>query len=334
MDTVVNSNLSQDYIPARLLWQSAEPSVQWVYSSEVRYAEPFFDSTLEACMARPFNLLFNECTPIGDLVAWSKTSPGLPVSGLIYHVSRCGSTLIANLLRQLDNAIVLSEPSPVDSVMRAHHTNPSITEAQRVEWVQAMVSALAQKKSAELDRVYIKTDAWHLILDRVLDQAFPETPSIILYRDPIEVLASTMKQRGSFLVPSPLNCALYQIPFAEAATMSGEEYCSFALGQVYTAALRRAREKKSLLLNYAELPEAIWTRLPSHFGFDLSPELLERFQGEIQQNPKTRMAFEPDSAKKQAEATDYLRECAERWIYPTYRQLEELRTDSLGVVRT
>jgi hypothetical protein len=40
---------------------------------------------------------------------------------------------------------------------------------------------------------------------------------------------------------------------------------------------------------------------------------------------KEQIAFKPDSAKKQEQATSAVRQAAERWLYPTYEKLESVR---------
>lgn len=325
MDKLANPDLFQKYLPAQFYWEAGEPRVNWIYCDQTRFKDSFFESTLEECMRRPFNLLFKQQTSAAFLEHWAQTSPGLPPAGLIYHVSRCGSTLLANMLSQLPDALALSEPAPLDAVLRSRFKSTAVTETQQIAWTRGIVSGLAQRRSPELERVYIKLDAWHLLSGDLLDKAFPAVPSIILYRDPVEVLVSTLTQRGLFLVPNPQNCALFGIPFEEAVASSVEEYCARVLGILYAAAVCRAEARKSMLMNYTELPEAAWTKLPAQFGFQVSPAVLEQFQSRTKWNSKTRMAYTPDAEIKQASASATARECAERWIYPHYRKLESLR---------
>ena len=61
---------------------------------------------------------------IDVLLEWQEQSPGLPPSGFIFHMSRCGSTLAARMLAASPRNIVLSEADPIDYVLRAPCATP------------------------------------------------------------------------------------------------------------------------------------------------------------------------------------------------------------------
>ena len=44
--------------------------------------------------------------------------------GLIFHVARCGSTLISQSLKKLDNLVVYAEPQPVNEMLVPPHKWP------------------------------------------------------------------------------------------------------------------------------------------------------------------------------------------------------------------
>ncbi len=48
--------------------------------------------------------------PLADLIGWALASPGLQPSGIVFHVSRCGSTLVTQAFAALDDHVTLSEP--------------------------------------------------------------------------------------------------------------------------------------------------------------------------------------------------------------------------------
>jgi hypothetical protein len=325
MDKLTEPSFLRDYIPARLNWANSVPSVDWVYCDETRYREAFFESTLDDAMRRPFNLLFRHTTPIDFLLQWAELSPGIQPSGLIYHVSRCGSTLLSSLLAKLDEALVLSEPSPLDAVVKARMRNPNIPEETQVQWLRGMVSALGQRKEPGQTKLFIKLDAWHLLFHGVISKAFPNTPALFLYRDPVEVMASTIKQRASFLVPNALSSALFNVPLTDAIQMPQEEFCARALAQFYQVGLELSQAGKVIPLNYTEMPDAVWTTAARHFNLELSAEQIAMLKAHSNCHPKNRGIFEPDSEQKRNEATALTRECCDRFLYPSYWQLEELR---------
>ncbi len=84
----------------------------WGYMGRERFVEPFFQSTVQKLAARPFNQVFCQQTGLDALVERAATHPGLPLRGLVFHMSRCGSTLAAQALAALPDTVVLSEPPP------------------------------------------------------------------------------------------------------------------------------------------------------------------------------------------------------------------------------
>src|SRR5262252_3155903 len=86
------------WIPVGLHWAGARPMVEWRRLEGVRFGDPFFDMTLERAMGSPFRLLFPRWTGIETLEERASTHPGIPPSGFIFHISRCGSTLISQML--------------------------------------------------------------------------------------------------------------------------------------------------------------------------------------------------------------------------------------------
>ena len=73
--------------------------------------------------------------PLAELVADARWRlggqggrPALEPSGFVFHLSRCGSTLIANSLQTAPKALVLSEPEIVAEVLARA---PSLLKAVR-----------------------------------------------------------------------------------------------------------------------------------------------------------------------------------------------------------
>ena len=185
------------WVPMRVFWQEGRPLVDWCYLGTRRFAEPFFEDTIGAAMRLPFNLVFRQQTPIEVLAEWQALRPGVAPTGFIFHMSRCGSTLIAQMLAALARNVVLSEAVPIDGVVRAHFRSPEATEARRRAWLRGMVSALGQRRRGDETGLFIKFDSWHSLDLPLIRQAFPDVPWLFVYRNPVEVLVSQMKRRGA-----------------------------------------------------------------------------------------------------------------------------------------
>lgn len=316
----------KDWVPIRCYWQAGQPMVDWGYLGDLRFSEPFFDQTVGITLRRPANMLFRHQTPIEVLGALHAASPGLAPSGLIFHMSRCGSTLIAQTLAALPAQIVLSEAAPIDMVLRAHLRDPAITDEQRSTWVRWLVSAYGQRRDAGQQRYFIKLDSWHTLFLPLLRRAFPATPWIFVYRDPVEVLVSHQRQRGPQILPGVMEPELIGLDLQTISQLSLDEYCAIVLERICQAAADYVERDPGLLLNYHELPDAIWSRLPAHLGVRYSAAEQQHMQQAALLDAKNPvLPFNDDRALKQQIASASLRDLAERWLQPVYQQLERLR---------
>lgn len=109
--------------------------------------------------------------------------------------------------------------------------------------------------------------------------------------------------------------------------MDQEEYCGRALGRVCEFALFHInRSRGGMLVNYDEMPAALWSRIAKHFRLDLDASDIERMKQASKFNAKhPKVRFENDSADKRGGASHRQRELAARWIEPMYRRLEQAR---------
>ncbi len=315
----------RDWIPCQLAWDGDTPLIEWAYFPETRYQEPFFGQTIDGCLKRPFNLLFRRKTNLYALLAWAAKSPGITPTGFIFHVSRCGSTLVSNLLGNLPSALKISEASPLDSVIRIKERFPGISEAEHLALLRALVGALDQRRTEDQTRLFIKFDAWNTHHLPLLRAAFPEVPWVFVYRNPVEVLVSGLRTRGAHMIPLAVPPGLFGMTLPEAAQLSPEQYGARVLASTYAAGLQNHLPGKSVLVNHSQLPQAVWTTIAPAFGLDLTSEERAHMEQESQTHAKSRFIFESDSEQKRREASDAIREAARQWIDPVYERLEAAR---------
>lgn len=316
------------WIPARLQVEGEQPWVDWCHLGSQRFTDPFFDETLERRLRHPFPLLFRHRTLMQTLVERQTSHPGLPVRGLVFHMSRCGSTLLAQLLASLPRHIVLSEAAPVDTVLRIHSRLPWVDEARRIEWLRAVVAGLGQKRNPEEQAVFLKLDAWHVLELPLLERAFPGVPWLFSYRDPVEVMASHQKHRGAHMLPGVLEPARVGLGAEQLSELSLEEYGARVLARLCEAGLEgyRARKSPALLLNHRGLQDTAVSRLVELFGLEpnaAESELLAQAADRDAKNPV--LQFEDDSKQKAEAVSEASRKLAEKWVRPVYEALEAER---------
>jgi len=113
-----------------------------------------------------------------DQLSLAKVSH-LKQSGFIYHESRSGSTLAANMLTVANPSQwrVYSEPLALLRAMKSNNT----------ELVKDVLYMLGRTNNVEETRVFYKLTS---VAARYMNVMPKEVPWIFLYRDPVEVVAS------------------------------------------------------------------------------------------------------------------------------------------------
>jgi hypothetical protein len=287
--------------------------VEWRWLDNAPFREPFFADTVQQALERPFTLLFPRETTIDEL---GELEPGLEPNGFILHMSRCGSTLVTQMLAADPTFLVLSEPLLVNDVLRAPGTAD-----ERVRRLRLAVRALGRRRSGEERGYVLKLDAWATHDLPLLRRAFPAVPWLFLSRDPLDVLVSHRRRAGMQMLPTVVAPELFGLDLVSAASMSFEEYGAFVLGATCHQALVH-RDERALFLDYHELPGAVFERILDWFGLDcdtVDRAAMEAASRRDAKNP-TR-PFTDDRAAKAQAATPELRTAVERWARPAYEAL-------------
>ena len=266
----MNAKDFSGWIPIRIFWEKSLPMVDWGYLGTRRFSDPFFSETVDQCVSHPADILFRHQTPLDQMGEIMASQPGVPPAGFIFHMSRCGSTLISQMLAAAPENIVLSEPAPLDTVLRAHFQNPEITEAQRIRWLQWLVRTWAWRRQPAEKNLFIKFDSWHTPFLPLIQRAFPDVPWIFVYREPLEVMVSQIRRRGGHVIPGALEPQLFGWEPAMTAQMPLLEYGARVLATICEAALTRLKDGNGKLVNYRQLPDSIWPALMDHWNLKFS----------------------------------------------------------------
>jgi len=315
------------WLPIRASWQGAELYVHWAYFGERPLRDPFFEGDVRACLYEPFNRLFRYVTPIETLAAWLETRPHLEPSGFIFHMSRCGSTLVSQMLAALPANIVVSEASPIDTVVQANRWRPDLGGDRHALWLRSIIGALGQQRSGGEQRYFIKLDCWHTLALPAFRRAFPAVPWVFLYRDPVEVLVSQLRIPGTQMIPGGIGPDLYGLERSYGPGTT-EDYYAQVLAKVTAPAVAHYASGGGLLVNYRQLPDALFTAILPHFGVQCGEADRAAMTEAAQYDAKVPgFEFEPDSGAKQRSATPIARAAAERWLGDLYSRLEVLRAE-------
>jgi hypothetical protein len=315
----------RDWMPIGVYSQSAGLRVDWCNFQGIRFTDSFFQQTVSHALSHPARMLFRRDSPIGFLETLVGSCPGIPPTGFIFHVSRCGSTLVSQMLAAVPANIVLSEPPPFDQVLSLPPVEAARGIDPRTAWLRGLLSAWGRPRQGET-RFFVKFDSWHILELPLIRQAFPDVPWIFLYRDPVEVLVSHRRVPGAQMVPGVVDPRRLGLDPASIDPAKLGEYTARVLARFYAAALDFAGLGRGLLVNYRDLPAAVPDEIARHFGLDLGADEQAQMAAAGQFNAKNPgLAYQPDSSGKQAEATEEIRQRADLWLGDLYRRLESAR---------
>ena len=314
-------NNLKDWLPISVYQRENRTFVDWCFMGNARFTEPFFDITIQRRLQIPFNILFRHQTPFELLGELHEKNSQITPNGFIFHLSRCGSTLVSQMLAALPQNIVISEAPPIDEVLRLN----AASEEEKIVWLKWIIGALGQKRNDAEKHYFIKFDCWHTSDLALIKRAFPEVPWIFLYRNPLEIIVSQMRQRGLHTIPDRVANLPENISLQKALEMLPEEFCARRLKSICESALQFAETKNAKLVNYTQLFDALDPIILKHFRVEYSAEDLEKMRFVTQFNSKVpQMFFTPDTETKRLEATDAALRAAEL-VNPLYKKLEQIR---------
>ncbi|HEX4848136.1 MAG TPA: hypothetical protein VFV30_08325 [Novosphingobium sp.] len=310
------------WLPTRSVPTGDAPAFDWLWFGSRRLDAPFFEDEVRRASALPLNWLLRIRTGLRDLVKGAPAEPEPPLSGLVFHLSRCGSTLLAQMLGALPGHTVSSEPEPLDAVLRwtaAARPDPAESSAA----IRAMVAALGRPRHPA-PRHFIKLEVWHTLFLPQLRAAFPAVNWVYLHRDPAEVLVSLAAQPSMHILPGALDPALLGIDPAQAE--GPDDHAAMVLHAAMRAVIDHWPLGGGLAVDYPEIPAAATGAIAAHFGLELDSAARARMAAAAQRDAKApERPFAADRAAKQAEATDSIRRAAAQWLDPLRQQLAQKR---------
>ena len=311
------------WTPIRFNLSAPTPTVDWADLTAERFIAPFFDQTVARWSTGPDAQPLVR-TGLDALVALDR-EPSLNPAGLIFHLSRCGSTLMSRLLSTLPGVVVVAEPSPLNALLGLDPAR--VDGATLVRVVRLLVRALGRLRHGDERQLVVKCTSWNIRRQEILTAASPGTPWVWVQREPTQVIASLLAGPPGWLgqdVPTAQTAMRFGIDPAAVPAMSRAEFAARALGaMLFSASVGPARR---ICVDHAELPAAVWQRVGPHFGIDIDPTAIGHMTEQSQFYSKDAEAqqFSRES-RELLPVTDEIREAALRFAEPGYRLLASRR---------
>jgi hypothetical protein len=301
-----------DWLPARA---ALHPTGLYFALRDVRSAElqdPFMQETIARVAARE-SVVQIAREDVG------KGTAGTSPAGIVFHVSRCGSTLVSQLLKQHVGLVVYAEPLPVNEILLPPHKWP------RAEVVAALRSLGAAFARHARKPYVLKLTSWNTLFCDVVAEAFPDSPWVLCLRDPVEVGVSLLQQPAGWIWDGGEPAAPFRKHIdPEAAAQAREAYVA-RLYAAFCDAAGRLDPGRGRLVEYASLPAAAWEMVAPHFSQAVDTPLRARMQAAAAMNSKAPVGrpekFGGDAAAKQAAASAALLQAIDDLARPALLRL-------------
>lgn len=169
----------------------------------------------------------------------------ITVTAFIFHVSRCGSTLCSNLLDIPDNQICLNEPGLFSW---------SIINNQDM-------SQYLSRMNGKRQDVIIKTSSWNICFIDEIKSLYPDSKTIFIYRDPVEVITSFFNKSNGWIDDDHI------------LKLIGVKECDRLIRFAKCLEVFMSRSDFDLILPYRNLiNETIYGRLHNLLGYQVDEE--------------------------------------------------------------
>ena len=324
----MNADL-KGFLPVDAVVVEGRPGLQWMDMSGVSLVEPFFQQTVERLRADGRRELFTEFDVLLEL---EKQLDSVQPTGLIFHSSRCGSTLVANACRAINNSIVLSEANAIDKLIARFITDPGDVKMSLYSvFLRGVVHALAQRRTGNEEHLFIKFSCCSFAQIEQIKRIWPNVPWLFLYRDPVETIVSNLKDVPPWLLDNDRRVLASIVGKSpdEVAEMSLEELCARTIGSLFSTAHRLANDGQ-LLLNYKQLSVPVISSVLRFFKVSPSAtelEAIERGSQIYSKEVSAEREFVADADAKQKFASEAVREAAAKWATEPYQLLERKRLE-------
>jgi hypothetical protein len=270
------------WIPYKLQSPGEQPLCCWLDTFGKPFIEPFFDETILKCgYANPLRKNFLSTSSLDMMMEWANGIDAVQPDAFIFHISRCGSTLISQLLASSPKNVSLAEVPFFDDILRLPFKHPGFNEAEINSMLKTAVKYYSYKITTggegdkKPERLFIKVDSWHIFYYAQLRRLYPGVPFILMYRSPDEVFRSHRKQAGMHAVPGMIEPELFGFE-PSVVEQNAEVYLANVLAGYLNKYLEIAgNDTQCMLLNYSEGPMQMIKKIASFANINLNPyELL------------------------------------------------------------
>ncbi len=205
------------------------------------------------------------------------------IAGIILHVSRCGSTLLCNMLDTLDKCFVVRESPIINELL----FDDRLSCSQKKHLLDHILFFYAYYAKMLGRRCVIKLTSYCVFQLPFIIEHFPSVPRLFLHRHPVKVLGSIVKAPPGWVTTDVL---VGKVEINE--LLNNKEIVVRAaaiLSQLLTEAL--AQQKYLVVMSYDDLLKGIGLSVAELFKFEVNETNSARMGKCLTYNAKTKKPF-------------------------------------------
>lgn len=272
----------------------------------------------------------------------------LELKGVVFHESRCGSTLASNSLVALnpEKHRVYSESTPSKQAMKACGEDFSDCSAEAAaNLLKDVIYMMGRSNDPREEYFFFKFQSATTRTMEAFRIAFPITPWIFIYRDPVHVMVSQLDVPRLSMAncvesknSSPLVKKFARDSGHQTNRLKDEDFCAIHLATLCESALNNLKVSYGLGLAVKYTPQLVDTLLesifPNHFQLavdDMGRDRVHDVAGVYSKNSgrHDKVNFVEDSERKERNASKAIKSASKAFLQNTFEELERFQFNIL-----
>lgn len=318
--------LAGNWLPYR--YQPKQRTVNWLLPTGPA-TEPFQDEAISRYRQQLLlNQIIQPCTSLAIAQQQTKHLVDAKPAGFIFHLSRCGSTLVSGCFSELETTCVFSESPLLTGLL----LDGNLSTEEQQDFLRLFINLQAAAFSAR-PQMIIKWNAWDIFRWEMIRNIYPDVPVIFLVRDPLEILASHQRSSGRHMA-GDTTLANFHPVFANPHTDDSVlDWQIRVLLGLLSAMNEKSAQANIRVVDYQHWSAQSMIAMLDFFGCGINEPVFLKIQARMRFHSKSPgQVFVADKVKKQNCFNVVEQEKIRAQLTPAYNQLNKSAQKNPGMV--
>jgi hypothetical protein len=299
----------------------------WFDIGEHQLTESFFFVSTEKLIARQKQPeLFG--TGVELLIADDLSVDALYPSGFIFHMGRCGSTLLSRALARARENNVISEAPPhffIWPLLTGGWLRPPGVSDETTRVFRNLILTMGRRRRSDQRAHFVKFTTYTVLFIEFITRVFPNVPCLFLYRDPVEVVVSLLRQGPGWeaMKGTEFGALTTGESISKTKSMSRLEYIERYLVRFLSTVLSASVDL--MVLNYSQLNRTSFPAVLEAMNWRATDDQIPLMRKQFDHYSKSELGdvdFTSDMADKRDSVTPAIRRAVAGELQGLYDQLE------------